>query len=74
MEWHANLSDLNPKENLLSIWVYANWCHFRRKEELLGTLLELSKIITENKILKLTNFIDERPVQVISRNETHIVY
>lgn len=77
MKWPANSPDLNPIENLWSIMkqrLYANNRQFKSKDELWNALLEISRDITADDIQKLTNSMDRRLFEVISKRGKHISY
>lgn len=77
MKWPANSPDLNPIENLWSIMkrrLYANGRQFRSNAELWEAILDISRGITADDILQLTNSMDRRLLQVISKQGKHIPY
>ena len=77
MTWPANSPDLNPIENLWSIIkqrLYANGRQFMSKIELWDAFQEMSRGITAEDIMNLTNSMDQRLIQVIAKRGKHISY
>lgn len=77
MQWPANSPDLNPIENLWSIIKqrhYADGRQFMNKNELWDAFQEISQGISADDIMKLTNSMDQRLIQVIAKRGKHISY
>ncbi len=54
--------------------LYANGRQFRGNAELWEAILDISRVITADDILQLTNSMDRRLLQVISKQGKHIPY
>lgn len=70
MEWPSSSPDLNPIENLWAILkrkVYEGGTQYASKQMLWEAIVKASKNVPAETISKLTNSVDERLIEVISR-------